>query len=326
MMSTAALMPTRTTTTRATCREELEAADHHGRLACSGPLRVTEVRAAKAPAVMDELGRLREETFRGVGEGSGRHRDLDVFDAGYHQLVLWDAPSGRIAGGYRLGAVDELVRRGGVHALYTRTLFDFDEALIESLQPAVELGRSFIHPDYQRHPATLFLLWKAIGAWLVRHPWYRHLIGPVTLSPRYSPRARTLMLAWLAAHALDNERAALVRGRHRPEAEGAADFDALLGSLPEVEDLDQAIRNFDAGQRGAPVLMRQYLRLGARALASSVDPAFNGATDCLMHLDLTLMPDPLRIRYMGKTGAATWLSRRQLPLQPGCGAQASASQ
>lgn len=314
MMSSAALMP-HCTADSSSSREELEQADCHGRLACSGPLRVTEVTATKAPAVMDELGRLREEAFRGVGEGSGRSRDLDAFDDGYRQLVLWDAESGRIAGGYRLGAVDDLMRAGGVHALYTRTLFDFDDALIESLQPAVELGRSFIHPDYQRHPATLFLLWKAIGAWLVRHPWYRHLIGPVTLSPQYSPKARALMLAWLATHALDIDRATLVRGRRQPDAEGAADFDALVRSLPEVEDLDQAIRNFDGGQRGAPVLMRQYLRLGARALASSVDPAFSGATDCLMHLDLTVMPEALRIRYMGKTGAATWLSRRQLPLR-----------
>lgn len=314
MMRTAALLPT-CASSRATCREELQQADRQGRLACSGPLRVTEVSATEAPAVMVELGRLREETFRGVGEGTGRNLDLDGFDAGYRQLVLWDAESGRIAGGYRLGPVDELMSAGGVHALYTRTLFDFDDTLIESLQPAVELGRSFIHTDYQRHPATLFLLWKAIGAWLLRHPWYRHLIGPVTLSPQYSPKARALMLAWLAAHALDAERSTLVRGLHRPDPEGAADFDDLVRSLPEVEDLDQAIRNFDGGQRGAPVLMRQYLRLGARALASSVDSAFSGATDCLMHLDLTEMPDALRIRYMGKAGAEAWLSRREQPLQ-----------
>lgn len=314
MMSTAALMPS--CTTRTTCREELEYADRRGRLACSGSLRVTEVTAAEAPGVMDELGRLREETFRRVGEGSGRNRDLDAFDAGYRQLVLWEAESGRIAGGYRLGPVDELLRAGGVHALYTRSLFDFDEALIDSLQPAVELGRSFIHPDFQRHPATLFLLWKAIGAWLVRHPWYRHLIGPVTLSPHYSTQALALMLAWLADHALDSDRAMLVRGRQRPDPGGATDFDDLVRALPEAEDLDQAIRNFEGGQRGIPVLMRQYLRLGARALASSVDPDFSGATDCLMHLDLTVMPKAMRTRYMGKSGGAAWLSRQQqsLPL------------
>ncbi|MCC5887826.1 MAG: GNAT family N-acetyltransferase [Gammaproteobacteria bacterium] len=310
-MSTAALMPTRTAS-RVACLQELENADRRGRLACSGPLRVTEVTAADAPAVMAELARLREEPCRGVEAGSGLDAEPDT---GYRQLLLWDAQAGRIAGGFRLGAVDELMHSGGVQALYSHSLFDFDEAFIAGLQPTVELARSYIHPDYQRHPATLCLLWKAIGAWLLRHPGYRHLIGTVTLSPRYSPKARNLMLAWLAAHAPDGKDLVGVRGRHPQHLAGARDFDDLVRVLPEVEDLDQAIRNFEGGKRGAPVLMRQYLSLGARALAISVDPAPGGATHCLLHLDLTVMPDLLQARHTGPTDGRAWLARERPLLQ-----------
>lgn len=289
---------------------ELNCADRAGRLASSSSLTVTEVDASEAPACMLELGRLREETFRRVGEGTGRTHDIDNFDVGYRQLVLWDEANHCIVGGYRLGAVDELLRRGGIEALYTRSLFAFDSRLVGSLAPAVELGRSFIHPSYQRHPATLFLLWKAIGAWLVRHPCYRHLIGPVTLSPLYSEPARALMLAWLEIHAMDSTRAGLVAPLNPLQPDVRADWQSLARALPDADALDQAVKDREGGRQGLPVLLRQYLRLGARLLSASVDPAFGGATDCLMQLDLHAMPETLRVRYMGKSGALAWAARQ----------------
>lgn len=294
---------------------ELKLADRSGRLAGSGPLVVTEVDAAEAPACMAELGRLREFAFRAAGEGTGKVSDVDRFDIGYRQLVLWDEARGRIAGGYRLGPVDELLRHNGVDALYTRSLFAFDDGLVEALAPAVELGRSFVHPSYQRHPATLFLLWKAIGAWLVRHPWYRHLLGPVTVSPLYGTCARSLILSWLETHALDRERAALVAPLHPPAEDVRTDWRSMARGLPDVEGLDQAVKDWEGGKRGLPVLLRHYLRLGARMLCASVDPNFNSATDCLLQLDLATMPETMRTRYMGRSGALAWTARQETRLR-----------
>ncbi len=124
---------------------------------------VYTARASELPHALDELGRLREVTFRAAGEGTGRSADLDEFDAYYWHLLLWSKEKRELAGAYRAGNTDEIIRRHGVKGLYTNTVFRYDERLFLKIGSALELGRSFVRPEYQRQYAPLLLLWKGIA-------------------------------------------------------------------------------------------------------------------------------------------------------------------
>ena len=136
--------------------------------------------------VMEQIAIAREITFRSVGEGTGLSKDSDEFDPHYLHLFLWDKSSLRIAGAYRVGLVDEIVAKHGVKGLYSRSLYKYDEAFIRRLGSSIEMGRSFIHPDYQKKPVSLNLLWRGIGRILVERPKYHTLFGSVSISREYS--------------------------------------------------------------------------------------------------------------------------------------------
>ncbi|MGH9313955.1 MAG: lysophospholipid acyltransferase family protein, partial [Vicinamibacterales bacterium] len=124
----------------------------------SGDLRVFCASAIEMPAALHEIGRLREIAFRAAGEGSGLPRDLDHFDLYYRHLFVWNARDERIVGAYRVGATDEILARIGPNGLYTRTLFQYDERLLDRLGPALELGRAFVRIECQRDFSPLVLL------------------------------------------------------------------------------------------------------------------------------------------------------------------------
>src|SRR5262249_6293927 len=161
-------------------------------------------------ATLQEIGRLRAEMYRAVGEGTGGAVDLDAFDRDYLHMFLWDRSARRVVGAYRLGEVERIVRARGVEGLYTRTLFRYDEAFLRHCGPALELGRSFVRKEYQRSYGALLLLWKGIGRFVARHPHYRVLFGPVSVSARYSERSRQILMASLRRHHLNTSLAPLV--------------------------------------------------------------------------------------------------------------------
>ena len=136
-------------------------------------------RATQIPGMMREIGRLREIAFREVSEGTGKPCDLDAFDHTYSHLFLWNRPEQQLVGAYRIGPLDTILQSSGVKGLYTNTLFKFKPGFLEQLGSALELGRSFIRPEYQRKFGCLTLLWKGIGGFLARHPQYHVLFGPV---------------------------------------------------------------------------------------------------------------------------------------------------
>lgn len=252
------------------------------------------------PRVLGEIGRLREMTYRAVGEGTGREIDLDAFDDRYLHLFSWDRRAKRIIGAYRLGQTDRL----GSGELYTRTLFRYDERLLQRLSPALELGRSFVHPDYQRNYNALLQLWKAIGRFVVRHPRYRILFGPVSISTRYSSRSHHLLMAFLGQNHRDAALAALVDAVCPP----APPCSAPTGVLPRsIEEADRLIARLEGDGKGMPVLLRQYLKLNARVLGFNVDPSFGDVLDALMMVDLTTVDRAVLNRYMGREGASTFL-------------------
>src|SRR5882672_2633379 len=171
-------------------RAEVEALPAEQRLVESGQYLIQYARAAQIPWCLQEIGRLRELTFRAAGEGTGKASDIDLFDAYYLHLFVWDAQAEAIVGAYRMGLADQILARYGRRGLYTQSLFKYGSRILRMMNPAIELGRSFIRAEYQRSFAPLMLLWRGIGRYIVRVPDYAVLFGAVSISNDYDPSSR----------------------------------------------------------------------------------------------------------------------------------------
>jgi putative hemolysin len=274
----------------------------------SGAIKVFCVEARQIPSALREIGRLREVTYRAIGEGTGRSLDLDRFDDRYLHLFSWNRDCREIVGAYRLGLTDRIVAREGVVGLYTRSLFRYDERLIARLSPALELGRSFVRAEYQKNYNALLLLWKGIGKFVVRHPQYRVLFGPVSISARYTDTSQRLLMAFLRQNHLDRDLAELVAALDARAVEPASASTAVPQSIDEANRL---VTRAETDGKGVPVLLRQYLKLNARLLGFSVDPAFGDALDALMMVDLTRVDPAILCRYFGRHEAIQFLARHR---------------
>ena len=270
----------------------------------SGVFQVYCATAIDLPAVLPEIGRLRELTFRGVGEGTGLDRDLDRFDKMYQHLFVWDRQRREIAGAYRIGATDTV----GADNLYTRTLFDYDEALLRQIGPALELGRSFVQPDYQRDFSPLLLLWKGISRLVSQQPRYRRLFGVVSISDLYNTTSRQLLLKFLQQRRFDADLGRLVRAKN-PPAPRSEEVDAI--TVERLEDVCALVRQIEPDGKDIPVLLRQYLKLNAKLLGFTVDVSFGNVLDGLVLVDLDQVEPAILSRYMGKTEARAFLCPRR---------------
>ena len=260
------------------------------------------------PNVLHEIGRLRELTFRQVGEGTGKPIDLDRFDDHYWHLFVWHRHAREVAGAYRLGPSDEILARFGATGFYTSQLFHWRQPFLDRISPALELGRSFVRPEYQKTYAPLLLLWKGIGQFLVRHPQYKLLFGPVSISNGYSAASRHLMVKFLSAYRQSPEFAPLVRARNPFRQRPSKLADELIGATVwDVEELSALIADVETDRKGVPVLLKQYLKLGGELAAFHVDRRFANALDGLIIVDLRKTDERVLERYMGKEGAAKFL-------------------
>jgi putative hemolysin len=286
-----------------TCGTEVERLSPESLLVDAGRYRVYCARALEIPITLAEIGRLRAIAYRAAGEGTGTDVDLDRFDREYLHLFAWDQAERRVIGAYRIGEVGEIVKRSGVAGLYTRSLFTYGPELIDAIGPALELGRSFVRPGYQRNHQALLLLWRGIGAFVVQHPEYRVLFGPVSISGTYCDASHALLVEFLEQNHLDASLARLISPKHpRPR------IDTPRAALPADSDAaDRMIRELE-GDKAMPVLLRQYLKLNARALAFSVDPDFGNVLDALMAVDLTTVRPQILRRYFGDAGLAAYLA------------------
>jgi putative hemolysin len=287
---------------------EVRALAADSRLVESGPFEVFCAPPAQIPTVLEEIGRLREATFRAVGEGTGRATDLDDFDRHYLHLFVWNAERREVVGAYRLGLTDEIVARQGVTGLYTSTLFRYDARLVERLSTAIELGRSFVREEYQRSSAALLLLWKGIAAFVARSKKYRVLFGPVSISSRYGDSSQQLLKAFLAQNFYRRDLAELVEAR-TPPTDRPLPRGVDPAVISDVRDLDSLVASLEEDGKGIPVLLRQYLRLNATLLGFNVDPAFGNALDALMMVDLADVAPAILTRYFGKEEARQLWSR-----------------
>jgi hypothetical protein len=293
------------------------------RLARAGTSDVFWAAARQAPRLMDLIGRERELTFRAAGEGTGRARDLDVFDDRYVHLCAWDRQRDALIGAYRLGVLDPLdPPASSIDLLYTSTLFHFGRGVTSALSPGIELGRAFVRAPYQRHHAALMLLWMGIGGFVARQPRTRHLFGAVSIGASYSPAARALMVAFLKRHALHVRLSRQTMARNPIPAFGARLLELtgegvraaapLVPAAPDLDALDLHVRTLDREGKGVPVLLRQYLRLGARVLAFNIDRSFGDALDVLVVVDLPRAPVTLLRRYMGRDAADAYLACHEI--------------
>jgi putative hemolysin len=262
--------------------------------------------AARIPLALEEMGRLREVTFRAAGGGTGELVDLDRFDPHYLHLFLWNKVKREIVGAYRLGDVPALVARFGLKGLYTASLFRFNARFVRQLGPALELGRSFIRREYQRQFTPLLLLWKGIGAWVARHPQYSMLIGAVSVSNQYSPASRELIARYFEKQGASEQWRGAVKARRplRGSLVHKWETAALCSLLPDVEDLSAPIADLEPDGKGIPILVKQYVKLGGKLLAFSVDPQFGNALDGFVMVDLRHTSPEILGRYMGKEAAA----------------------
>lgn len=266
--------------------------------------------AANIPIAMREIGRLREQNFRRIGEGTGRSRDLDAYDDYYLHMFVWDAVKQNVVGAYRFGLTDRVLPSHGPAGLYTSTLFDFKRKLLEQINPAIELGRSFVAEEYQKSYAPLMLLWKGIGRFVARNPHYRNLFGAVSISDEFHTTTRQLLYAFLQANDLRSELAPLVTAKNPPKWGRFRDADAkLLGTVVrEIEEVDELVREIEANRRNTPVLLRQYLKLNAKILGFNIDHDFGDVLDGLMVVDLPRVERTILDRYFGKDAAAAYLA------------------
>lgn len=270
-----------------------------------------EVRVAAAgsiPAVLHEIGRLRELTFREVGEGTGRAIDLDEFDAHYLHLFVWSKNDRKIVGAYRLGLTDRLLEASGIEGLYTSTLFRYKRKLFEEMGTAVEMGRSFVRPEYQKSYQGLMLLWKGIGEFVARHPRYATLFGPVSISADYHTASQRLIVSFLEKNRFAHAWSEWVRPRTPPRPDRRAGRRTRLLELRDLDDVSAFIAEIESDQKGVPILLKQYLKLGGRLLGFNVDPQFSNVLDVLIVVDLRHTERKILNRYMGRDGAGRFLA------------------
>lgn len=243
-----------------------------------------------SPAVLHEIGRLREITFRDVGEGTGSSIDIDSFDRHYEHLVLWHPESSMIVGAYRLGHGARCIQQKGVAGLYITTLFSIDKEGQTLLRSSLELGRSFVRKEFQRHRLPLFLLWRGILQYVSQNPEIRTIIGPVSISADYSDVSKILMIEFFQHQAQSSAFSGHVQPVHRYSSPSKAtlDLNGLLAPVGgDLRLLDRVIGQLESSLRSTPVLIRKYCAQNARIVAFNVDPNFSNTLDGFMVLDVS---------------------------------------
>ena len=249
-------------------------------------------RTEQIPALMQEIAICREETFRAVGEGTGKAVDTDEYDAYYRHLILWDKEKKAFVGAYRLGMGDEIVQKYGMDGFYSNTLFRYKEGFAPYLSQAAELGRSFVVENYQKDPLALMLLIKGLMYMAIKCPQVRYFIGPVSISAWYPYFYRSLMVHYLQQKQSVPQLAGFVVPKYPFQPNFLrVNVDELVGNKMEtIEKFDRFMLRMSNSSYRLPTLLKKYLKINAKILAFNVDPDFNYCVDGLIMLDLLTVP------------------------------------
>jgi len=221
--------------------------------------------------------------------------------------VLWNKPKQELVGAYRVGRTADILPEYGIEGLYTSTLFHYDPQFFQKLGPALELGRSFVRPEYQRQYAPLLLLWKGIARLVAKYPDSPVLFGAVSISNHYSKISREMIYRFFEARKNHEELTKLIAPRRpfRPEKLRRWDYSALCSAL-DLDELSQPIADVESDGKGLPILIRQYAKVGGKLLGFNVDHKFSDVLDGLVMVDLRQTEPSLLERYMGREGQATF--------------------
>ncbi len=248
--------------------------------------------ANKIPHILHEIGRLREVTFREVGEGTNQSIDIDKYDQYYHHMFLWDDEAQRIAGAYRMGLGSEIYPACGIEGFYLNELFRFEPELHDMMRHSIEMGRAFIVKDYQQKPMPLFLLWRGIIHTTLRYPEHKFLIGGVSISNQFSDFSKSLMIEFMKSNYYDPYIAQYVHPKKEYKVKlKDADKDFIFDEAEsDLNKFDKIIDELEPGQLRLPVLIKKYIKQNARLVAFNVDPLFNNAIDGLMYIRIADIP------------------------------------
>ncbi|MEZ4830198.1 MAG: GNAT family N-acyltransferase [Bacteroidia bacterium] len=278
---------------------EIEQLRHKSLLFTQNEMEVFCCQASDIPTILSELGRLREYTFRLVGEGTGKSRDNDAFDQYYRHLFVWDNKNEKIVGAYRLGMGPEIMAERGKKGFYLHSFFKIKAAFNPYMAQAIELGRSFVLPEYQRQRLPLFLLWKGISHIIAQTPAIRYLIGPVSISNQYSLLSRSFMVAFIKKFHFDAQLASWVKPRKkfRPEKEKSDIINILDAAADDLKLADKVIEDMEPHHLKLPILLKKYIKQNAKIISFNVDPNFNQCLDGFIFLDLKQLPDTTLENY-----------------------------
>ncbi len=249
--------------------------------------------ASSIPNIIQEIGRLREITFREVGEGTNKAIDLDKFDAYYHHMFLWDTKTQKMAGAYRMGLGSMIFPRFGIDGFYLQDLFRFEPELYPMMNKSIEMGRAFIIKEYQQRPMPLFLLWKGIVHVTLRYPEHRYLIGGVSISNKFSEFSKSLMIEFMKSNYYDPYVAQYINPKKEFKVKlKDADKDFIFdASEADLNKFDKIIDEVEPGSLRLPVLIKKYIKQNAKVVAFNVDPLFNNAVDGLMYIRIADLPE-----------------------------------
>ena len=282
-----------------TCRQTVA-------LSQNGDLAVYLGTAQEMPQLLQEVGRLRELTFRGAGEGTGKSRDLDPFDDYYRHILLWHKAKHELVGAYRAGNTAEILAERGIKGLYTSTLFRFDERIFQKLGPALELGRSFVRPEYQRQYAPLLLLWKGIARLVARQPEIPVLFGAVSISNDYNEASREMIYRFFEARMQRGRTGGIHRSRVArfapPYCEGGTAAACFMPFATSKSSLSPSMTSSPTA-RVYRFCCGSTPRSAANFWASMSTARFSNVLDGLVVVDLRQTEPAVLERYMGRDAA-----------------------
>jgi len=287
---------------------EIEKLTNEQLLIESGQYQVWVAKAPEIPNIVQEIGRLREITFRGTGEGTGKSIDLDPFDKHYWHLFVWKPQSREIIGAYRIGRTDKILSRLGQNGLFSSTWYKCSASLFERISPALELGRSFVRPEYQRTHSPLALLWRGVGEYVVRHPQYKILFGSVAISSEYQTLSQKMMVSFLQQNSDLPDLARMVKPRNPPAWLQDPDLPEDSQLISDIKDVSSVVSDIERDRKGVPVLLRQYLQFNANFISFHVAPDFNNTLHALMLVDFSESHPRILERHLGKEGSRKFLA------------------
>lgn len=263
------------------------------------------------PNTLLQVGRLREITFRSVGEGSGNSHDNDAFDLDYEHFICWDKKIREITGAYRVGRLDLILKEKGPKGVYTNTLFNLEHLLLSDFREGtLEAGRSFVRTEFQRG-LTLMFIWMALARYISANPQYKYLVGPVSISNEFQESSKHLMVSYLLKYH-EHEKSFMVSSKNPPKFDSnlePEELTSLVDRSLNLASLQEFVRHAEGNERvQIPQLIKLYLELGVRFLAFNKDDDFN-SIDGLIWLDIPKMPEEIGHRYFGPEAWAKYKAR-----------------